>query len=283
MRTELTVASVLLLTLTGGVEAQWLKQRDPRVPRGPDGRPVLTAPAPRGADGKPDLSGVWHVEAESLEEKRRLFGPDFGAISTVGMEATTTSKYSVDVLVDFKPGEIAMTPKAEAIYQRRRQGQESRPTTICLPAGVPLATLVSEAHKIVQTPGLIMITHELDGGMSRQIYTDGRALPIDITVPSWLGYSIGRWDDNTLVVETIGFNDRSWLDFRGHPRSEAMHITERYRRRDVGHLDVEITFDDPESYNRPFTVRVTHLLQVDADILEYVCAEGDKDRGQPGK
>ena len=119
--------------------------------------------------------------------------------------------------------------------------------------------------------------HELDFGMSRQIYTDGRSLPREITFPAWLGYSVGRWDGDTLVVETIGFNDKTWLDNRGHPHSDAMRVTERYRRRDVGHLDVEITIDDRTFYNRPFTFNVTHLLEVDSDILEYVCNEGERD------
>jgi len=119
--------------------------------------------------------------------------------------------------------------------------------------------------------------HELDGGMSRQIYTDGRPLPKDPN-PSWLGYSVGRWEGDTLVVDTIGFNDRSWLDSRGHPHSEAMHITERYRRPNVGSLDVEITIDDAKTYNKPFTFKVTHLLQADSDILEYICNENEKDR-----
>ena len=276
MRKVLIATSVALL-MHRGAEAQWLNYPDPRIPRTVEGQPALTAPAPRAFDGKPDLSGVWHVQSESLEEKRRLFGPDFGTIFVPGMEPTTTSKYAQDVLVDYRPGEIVLTPEADAIYTRRRRGQEISPTELCLPAGVPRATLLSEVHKIVQAPGLIIVMHELDGGMSRQIYTDGRPLPKDPS-PSWLGYSVGRWEDDTLVVDTIGFNERAWLDSRGHPRSEAMHITEKYRRRDVGHLDVEITMDDPKSYNRPITFKVTHLLQADSDILEYVCNENEKDR-----
>jgi hypothetical protein len=269
--------SAALVVLACAAEAQWLNYPDPRIPRTSDGKADLAAPAPRAFDGKPDLTGVWHVYAESLEEKRRLFGAGVGVITVPGMEPTTTSKYGTDVLVDYKPGEITMTPDAAAIYQRRSQGREISPTEQCLPAGVPRATLLSEVHKIVQAPGLIIVMHELDGGMSRQIYTDGRPLPTDPN-PSWLGYSVGRWENDTLVVDTIGFNDKTWLDGRGHPHSEAMHVTERYRRRDVGHLDVEITIDDSRSYNKPFTFKVTHLLQADSDILEYVCNENEKDR-----
>ena len=256
--------------------AQWLNYPTPGLPRLPDGKPNLAAKAPRARDGKPDLSGVWHVYSEPIEEKKRLFGPDIGVISVPGMEPDTISKYAVSLLLDYKPGEIVMTPEAQRVVDERRKNNEDLTTLHCLPMGTPLATLVSEVQKIVQTPGLILIMHELDG-MPRQIYTDGRKLPANPN-PTWLGSSVGRWEGDTLVVETVGLNDRVQLDISGHPRSEAMRMTERYRRRDVGHLDVEFTFDDPKYYNKPFTVKVTHLLQADTDILEYVCNENERDR-----
>jgi hypothetical protein len=258
------------------LSAQWVNYPTPGLPRLPNGKPDLSAKAPRTRDGKPDFSGVWHVYAESLEEKRRLFGPGIGVVSVPGMEPDTISKYGVNILFDFKPGEIAMTPEGQAIFDRRRKDDTDLPTTHCMPMGTPLATLLSEVQKIVQTPGLMLVMHEIDG-IPRQIYTDGRKLPADPS-PTWLGSSVGRWDGDTLVVETVGLNDRVWLDVSGHPRSEAMHMTERYRRRDVGHLDVAITFDDPKMYSKPFTVNITHLLQPDTDILEYVCNENEKDR-----
>lgn len=282
MRQSLTAAVVAVVAMTGPSEAQWLNYPDPRLPRTADGKVMLTAPAPRAPDGKPDLSGVWHVQSESLEEKRRIFGPDFGTLSPIGMEADTISKYAVNLLLDYKAGEIIMTPEAEAIF-KRRQESEFLPTTYCLPAGVPLNGLATEVIKIVQAPGLILMMYELDWGMSRQIYTDGRPLPKTIAFPAWLGYSVGRWNGDTLVVDTVGFNDKSWLDFSGHPRSEAARITEKYRRRDVGHLDVETTIDDPRSYNKPFSFKVTHLLQPDTDIIESVCAEGERDRAHMSK
>jgi hypothetical protein len=196
--------------------------------------------------------------------------------TAIGMGAETVSMYGADVLLDYKPGEIVMTPEAEALYERRREGQEFGPLTYCLPAGVPNATLLSEAFKIVQTPGLTLVIHELDG-FPRQIYADGRALPKKIEFPSWLGYSVGRWEQDTFVVDTIGFNDKTWLDLRGHPHTEEMHITERYRRRDVGHLDLETTIEDLKYYNKPFSFKVTHLLEVDSDIMEYFCNEGERD------
>jgi hypothetical protein len=273
-----TVCALLICASLMGVviDAQWLNYPTPGIPRLPNGKPDLAAKAPRTADGKPDLSGVWHVQAETMEEKRRLFGADFGTEFVPGMEPTTISNYAWNIMLDYKPGEIVMTPEAEAIVKRRSRGDEIPPTTHCLPMGTPMATLVSEVQKIVQTPSLILVIHEIDG-IPRQIYTDGRPLPADPS-PSWLGSSVGTWDHDTLVVQTVGLNDRVWLDAVGHPRSEAMRMTERYRRRDVGHLDVEITFDDPKMYNKPFSVKITYLLQPDTDILEYVCNENERDR-----
>jgi hypothetical protein len=217
---------------------------------------------------------VWHVQAEPLEIKRQRLGPVDRILFAIGMEPETTSMYAFNVLLDYQPGEIVMTPEAEALFERRRR--EFLPPTYCQPAGVPMATLLSEAFKIVQTPGLTILVHELDG-FPRQIYTDGRALPRKIEFPSWLGYSVGKWDADTFVVDTTGFNDRSWLDARGHPHTEELHITERYRRRDVGHLDVQITIEDPKYYSKPFSFKVTHLLEVDSDIVEYFCSEAEKD------
>jgi hypothetical protein len=255
----------LLALLGNSASAQWLNYPAPGTPRTRDGKPNLAARAPRAANGKPDLSGVWHVEAESLEEKRRLFGNNVGIITVPGMEPYTTSKYATNIFVDFKPEDVPMRPEAAAIL-RQRMEESSKALPRCLPAGIPRATLLSEVHKIVQTPGLIVIMLELDSA-NRQIYTDGRKLPVDPN-PSFLGYSVGKWEGDTLVVETVGFNDKTWLDGMGHPHSEAMHVVERYHRRDFGHMDVAITIDDPQMYTKPFTIKVTHLLQADSDILE---------------
>ena len=273
------VSSVLgLLFVSAGIvtHAQWLNYPTPGVPRLPDGKVNLAAKAPRTLDGHPDLSGVWHVQTESLEEKRRLFGPEVGLVVVPGMEPETTSKYGRNILLDYKPGEVTMTPEGRAMFLQNRRGDVLPPSTRCLPIGIPRALLLSEVHKIVQAPGLIVVMLETDS-MTRQIYTDGRPLPKDPT-PSWLGYSTGHWEGDTLVVETNGLNDRVPLDGFGHPRSEAMTMTERYRRLDVGHLEHKITFDDPKMYNKPFTVTLMHLLQADSDILEYVCNENEKDR-----
>ena len=275
MRIAGTILAVLLAT--GAISAQWLNYPTPGLPRTKDGKPNLTAPMPPTRDGRPDLSGVWHVQPNSRAEMKRLFGDNADAVEVPGMEIDTVSKYGINILIDFKPGEEPIRKDVAADINRRNQSSSGLDTlSRCLPASVPLATLLSEVTKIVQTPGLTLVMHELDNA-TRQIYTDGRPLPVDSN-PSWLGYSIGRWDRDTLVVETVGFNGKASLDIMGHPRSEAMRITERYRRRDVGHLDVEITFDDPVVYTKPFTIKVTHLLQADTDILEYFCNENEKDQ-----
>jgi hypothetical protein len=268
----------LFLLLLVGVDAraQWLNYPAPGTPRTRDGKPDLAAPAPRAANGKPDLSGVWHVQPTSLEEMKRLFGNDIDTIQVPGMEIDTVSKYAINIFQDFKPGEAPVRPEVGKVLERRGDDKpEPLPLTHCLPGGIPLSTLLSEVTKIVQTPALTLIMLELGG--VRQIYTDGRKHMSDPS-PSWLGYSVATWEGDTLVVDTIGFNGKSWLDIIGHPQSETARVIERYRRRDFGHMDVEITIDDRMWYTRPFTIKVTHLLQADTDILEYFCNENEKDR-----
>jgi hypothetical protein len=265
-----------------GVHAQWLNYPTPGTPRSRDGKPNLAAPSPRAANGKPDLSGVWLHQPTSLAEMKRLFGDLIDAadkVSVPGMEVDTVSKYGINILLDFKPGEAPMRPAAAEALGRGPGGEA---TNGCLPLGIPLSGLVSEPNKIVQSARMIVILYESDG-THRQIYTDGRALPREVAQPSWLGYSVGRWEGDTLVVETAGFNDRTRLDIIGHPHSEALHIVERYRRRDFGHMDVEMTFDDARMYTRPFTIKFTQDLLADSDIFEYVCNENEKDHTHIGQ
>jgi hypothetical protein len=271
----LALAAVALCT--AAAQAQWVNYPTPGLPRTKDGKVNLSAPTPRTREGKPDLSGVWHVEPTGLPEMKRLFGNDVDALDVPGMEAHTISKYGISVLIDFKPGDSPLRKDvADEIARSNRHETGIDNLARCLPGSIPLGTMLSEFTKIVQTPGLTLVMHELDNA-TRQIYTDGRPHPGDPS-PSWFGYSTGRWERDTLVVETIGFNGKAPLDIVGNPRSEKMKITERYRRRDVGHLDVDITFDDPVAYSRPFTIKVTHELQPDTDVLEYFCNENEKDR-----
>jgi hypothetical protein len=255
--------------------AQWLNHPTPGIPRTRDGKPNLSAPAPRASNGKPDLSGVWQTEPAPSAEFERLLG-DASAFVVPGDDLRTFSKYFFNVLADFKPEEAPIRPEA-AELSRKRAASSLSPSSHCLPIGIPAAGLLSYApFKVVQTPGLIVIMYEVDN-THRQVYTDGRKLPED-PQPAWLGYSAGRWEGDTLVVDTAGFNDKSWLDAFGHPHSEALRVQERYRRRDFGHMDVHVTLDDPKVFTKPFTFKYTQLLVPDGDILESFCAENEKDR-----
>jgi hypothetical protein len=282
---------LMILMASQTLVAQWLGQIPAGTPKGRDGKPNLAAPAPRARDGRPDLSGVWHVQTTTREEWKKLLGEkelELGERTDVpGMETDTISKYGLDLFgFKFNPGstrpeEGPMTAAGLAIFRKRFiEHTEALPSESCRPLGFPLATMLSEFFKISQAPGLTLMLMELDNGY-RQIYTDGRKLPVD-PQPTWYGYSVGRWQGETFVVETNGLNDKGWLDIFGHPRSEGMRMTERYRRRDFGHLDVEVSFTDPAMYSKPFSVKVTYELQPTTDVLEYICTENEKDHAHMG-
>jgi hypothetical protein len=236
----------LALVFTASAVAQWLNLPTPGIPRTPDGKPNLAAPAPRTTDGKPDLSGVW---------------------------TKVSPKYSRNIAADLKPGDVQ--PWAEKLVQERQEDLGKDYMNVhCLPLGPGYTTAGdstgAEQMKIIQTPAEIII---LNPDLTyRQIYMDGRALETNPN-PDWMGYSVAHWDGDTLVVESFGFNDRTWLDHDGHPHSEALRMTERYSRRNFGNMDVEVTFSDPMVYARPFTVKVRAELAPDTEMIEWVCNE----------
>ena len=217
-------------------------------------------------------------ETTTIDEMRRLFGPIIDAeikTSVPGMELDTVHKYAINVLSDFKPNELPMTPEGGKLFLKNLTGRD--PSIVCAaPPPFPLAGLLSEPIKIVQAPRMTIVLYEA-GNMYRQIYADGRALPKEVNFPAYLGYSIGRWDGDVFVVETAGFNDRTQLDILGHPRSEQMRVTERFRRTDFGHMDMEVTFTDPVMYTKPITLKIPHTIMADADIFESFC-DNEKDR-----
>ena len=245
-----TIIAVLLGTMCTGAQAQWwLDVPQGNIPRTPTGEPNLTAPAPRTADGRPDLSGVWEP------------------IKTYSTNLTS------DLTV---PGEVPFQPWAKALADQRATGSQSRndPPAQCLPQGVPRLAGAPAPWKIVQTPGLTAILFENFTDF-RQIFTDGRGYPPE-TAGTWFGYSLGRWEGDDFVVESLGFNGKTWLDDGGHPSSEEMKTTERFRRKDFGHLEIEFTFNDPKSYTKPWSVTVPFALLADTEIIENVC-ENEKD------
>src|SRR5213593_355614 len=239
--TTAVAVAVLALLLPATAAAQWLNYPEPGVPRLPDGKANLQAPAPRGADGKPDLSGVW-----------RGAGPI----------------YRFNIAQDLQPEDIQ--PWAEALFlERVLDSRKDSPLARCLPVSVPFHNFFNMT-RFVQTPGLIVMLYESPNSPHRTVFTDGRDLPKDPN-PTWLGYSVGRWEGDTLVITTTGFNDRAWLDSAGHPQTESLRLTERIRRRDFGHMDFEMTIDDPKVFTRPFTIKRERLLAPDTDLLEDVC------------
>jgi hypothetical protein len=247
MKASLIVLMTFALSAPAG--AQWLNQPTSGIPRTPDGKPNLSAPAPRTPDGKPDLSGLW---------------------------LRISPKYHRNIVADLKPEDIQ--PWARALVEQRMEDLGRDYMNVkCVPLGPGYATAAditgAEMVKIVQTPTLIiMLNPDLT---YRQIFLDGRSLEAEPN-PSWMGYSVGRWDGDTLVVESNGFNDRTWLDHDGHPHTERLRTTERYRRRNFGNLDLEVTFSDQAVYARPWTVAVRAELAADTEMIEFVCNENER-------
>jgi hypothetical protein len=263
-----TVIACLGAGLT--VRAQWLNQPMAGAPRTADGRIDMTGPVPM-LNGKPDLSGIWQVQAEP-----RAPGGLFG------LGESPNSKYFRDILSDFKPDERPLTPAGAELLRKHGQPGTVNPTLNCLPDGVPHGDLLPEPFKIIHSPGVIVMLYEVETTF-RQIFTDGRKLPADPSL-TWQGYSVGRWEGDTLVVETAGFNDSGWLDARGTGHSTDMRVEERFRRRDYGHLDLTITITDPQAFTRPITFSVVEQLLPDTDLFEHYCLENEKDdRHFPGR
>ena len=243
--TRLAAATVLLLASVP-LAAQWLHYPTPGMPRTPEGKPNLSAAAPKMPDGKPDLSGIW---------------------------ASADNKYLQNLAADGI--EVPFQPWAAKLYKERSENLgKGRPSERCLTHGVTDFDALGINWKIIQTPGMIAVLYEAYNHY-RQIFLDGRPLPKP-TQPAYLGYSVGRWEGETLVVDTTGFNDVGWLDDGGHPQTEALHVTERFRRRDFGHMDLQLTIDDPKAYTKPWGPTLRLNFQPDDELMESIC-ENEKD------
>ena len=232
---------------SGSFDGQWLDYKWPGAPRTADGKVNMAAPTPRTSDNKTDFSGVWGLDA----------GPSLFFIAG-----------------ELKPEE--MKPEVVKLLQERDENIQADDQLVhCLPEGPRFSHSLSSPKKIVQTPSLMIVLGE--DLTYRQIFLDGRPLPNDPN-PSFMGFSVGRWDGDALVVETVGYKDRTWLDFAGNPHSEKLRVTERWRRLNFGQMEIEETLTDPEYYSRPLHVKVVGTLVPDTDLLEYVCAENERDR-----
>jgi hypothetical protein len=241
-RAPALLAAAILLPASGPARAQWLHYKTPGIPRTADGKPDLSAPAPRMPDGKPDFTGVWQLDSARGKETTRA-------------------------LESIKP-----QPSAAALSKQRVDnfGREN-PLYSCMPPG-PMVTVAG--GRIVQTPNLLL--NLFGGTLYREVFLDGRPMP-EIVNPDWMGYSLGRWDGDTLVVETTGFNDKTWLDFDGHPHTEALNVTERFRRPDFGHLEILKTLVDPGALVEPWTIPLKLEFDADNDPLEMVGCENERD------
>jgi hypothetical protein len=232
--------SLIVAAVATTAAAQWLNYPAPGVPRLPDGRPNLSAPTPRTPDGKSDLSGIWEREG-------------------AGQVAITAS---------IQPEDVILTPEGEALRGQRKSSY------LCLPESLPQRT-AALPFKILTLRGMVVILYEIQTTY-RQIFTDGRELPKDPN-PTWTGYSVGKWDGDTLVVDTTGFNDAESILPERRPHSDALHIVERFRRRDFGNLEIQFTIDDPKIYAKPWNFKAEYHLLPDTELLEYICNENEKD------
>jgi hypothetical protein len=245
------VAAATLLALTA--PAQWINYPTPGIPRTPDGKPDLTAPAPRTPDGKPDLSGLWQPASGGAD-------PQFS-----------------DIAKEIKDGLPFQKWAADLVKARRAVNNKDDPDGHCQPLGTVKMHLHPYPRKIIQLPGLMVILYERDT-VYRQIFTDGRPLPVD-PQPSFYGYSTAKWEGDTLVVQTNGFRDGLWLDISGTPLTDAAQVTERFHRPNFGSLEIDVTVDDPKAYTKPWTIRVNQSRVVDTDLLEFFCTDNEKDAG----
>jgi hypothetical protein len=245
----------LALTLVGwaavsAVDAQWEPYPWKNMPRTADGKVDLKAPPRRTADGKIDLSGFWMP--------------------------TDRVKHLLNLAADLKPGSVPLQPWAEAVYKERiEQNGKDHPGVRCWPSGIPEKNNIPDGVKVVQTPDLMIFLHE-SRTIYRQIFTDGRPLPRDAQ-PAWMGYSIGRWDGDTFIVDTIGQNGKTWLDMRGLLATEALKVTERFTRPSIGRIYIDVTIDDPKAYTKPWDVRLSWDLQPDIELIEHICEENNRD------
>jgi hypothetical protein len=252
MQTLKRTAGILAVFVGFAVSAsaQWDPYPWKRMPRTKDGKVDMSAPPVRTSYGKPDLSGFWM--------------PD------------NPVKFLLNLAADMKQEEIPLNPKGRALYNERiaNNGKE-HPGAYCLPSGIPEKDNIPDGLKLVQTEDLTLMLHE-SRTIYRQIFTDGRKLPKD-PQPTWMGYSVGHWEDDTFVVETIGQNGRTWLDMKGLPGTEAMKVTERFTRPKIGQMFIDVTIDDPTMYTKPWNARLVWRLEPDTDLIESICEENNRD------
>ena len=282
MKTSLVsaAAAVALAAFPTGLSAQWPDYPAKAVPRTPDGKPNLTGPTPRTADGKPDLSGIWELRG-NFGGARRGAQPGTAPATPPAPPPPQPPASGPPVATfrnigsGFKDGLPLLPWAADLLKQRKAENSKDNPDAHCLPLGLMQLHLHPQPRKIIQTPNDVVILYEAQAGI-RQIFTDGRSLPPADVQPWWYGYSVGKWDGDTLVVETTGFRDDVWLDIDGSPLTNTGKMIERFRRPNYGTLEIDITIEDPKVYTKPFTVRVNQRIMPDTELIEFICGENDR-------
>ena len=265
------LAAIALLAVSAS--AQWPSYPTAGVPKTPDGKPDLNGPAPRASDGKPDLSGMWQYVRGPQPPVNAANSRQVNASDITPLAIRLSQFWNLGAAF---PDGLPFTPWAADLHrQRLESNSKDNPDAHCLPLGIMQLHTHGQPRKMIQAPGVIVILYEANAGV-RQIFTDGRPLPQD-PEPWWFGYSTGRWDGDTLVVETSGFRDLGWLDVEGSPLTSSGKIIEKYRRPDYGHLEIEVTIDDPKAYTKPWTVTVHQRAMLNTDLIEFICNENNRD------
>jgi len=248
IKRDFVLLVVVMCAVSLCAQGQWLNYPSAGIPRTADGKPNLSAPTPRTPDGKPDLSGVWMADGQT---------------------------YFFDLAAGLKPEDVRLQPWASDLQKQREDTLHADdPLAKCLPHGVPrINTNGLFPFKIIQTPGLVVILYE-QMYLFRQVFMDGRKLEADPN-PSWQGYSIGRWEGDTLVIDSAGFRDDLWLDWAGSMVTGAGRIRERITRTHFGQLEIEIAVDDPKAYTRPWSVTFRQQFAADTELIDEICGENE--------
>jgi len=301
--------AIVVTALPEKLSSQWPDYPTSGVPRDEKGKAILDAPTPKAADGHPDLSGIWTNggggggrggQAKGGQGKgappdgkggpppQGKGGPPPGGgpggqgkagpppppvLPPDGIPVATFANVANGIPPDRLP---PLQPWAlELLNKRKAENSKDNPDAHCLPLGLTQLHLHPQPRKIIQTPGVVVILYEAQGGV-RQIFTDGRSLPTNDPQPWWYGYSVGKWEGDTLVVQTTGFRDDVWLDVNGSPLTGTGKLTERFRRPNFGTLEIIVTVEDPKVYTKPFTFRINQRIMPDTDLIEFICSENDR-------
>src|SRR5690242_7450393 len=256
----------VFVCLAVSASAQWLELATPGIPRTPDGKPDLAAPAPKTSTGKPDFSGMW-IPREILpcDAKER------------GVQCTELplTPQLINFAAGLKDGLPYQPWAADLVKSRSKEVAYLDPHVHCMPPNFPRAWAFPESEKIFQSSTQLVILHEFNASY-RQIFFDGRKLPADM-LPTWNGYSVAHWEGDTLVVDSAGYRDDAWLDTAGNFFSSEARVTERIRRPNFGSLDVDVTVNDSKVFTKPWTVSLHMRPLVDTEMIDFICSDNNKD------